>query len=72
MGQKISLDEVEYDIDQLSDHGRATLASLQFATTHMQELTNMKALLQRAKNSYVDSIKKEILSDKAGFLLTDD
>lgn len=68
MGQKIKLDDVEYDIEHLSDRGKATLASLQFTTTRMQELTNMQALLRRAKNSYVDSIKKEILTNKTGLL----
>ena len=72
MGQKIKLDDKEYDVENLSDQAKATLASLQFATTRMQELTNMQALLQRAKNSYVESLKKEILSNKAGFLFGDD
>jgi len=31
----------------------------------------MLALLQRAKNSYMDSLTKEMLSDKAGFLFDD-
>jgi hypothetical protein len=72
MGQKIKLEDKEYDVENLSDQTKATLALLQFATTRMQELTNMQALLQRAKNSYVDSIKKEILSSKSGFLFGDD
>ena len=72
MSQKIKLDDKEYDVENLSDQTKATLALLQFATTRMQELTNMQALLQRAKNSYVDSIKKEILSSKSGFLFGDD
>jgi len=29
-------------------------------------------LLRRAKNSYVDSIKQEMIADKAGFLFGDD
>ena len=72
MGQKIKLDDREYSVENLSDQGKATLASLQFTTTRMQELTNMQALLQRAKNSYVDSLKKEMLSRKSGFLFGDD
>ena len=72
MGQKIKLDDNDYDVENLSDKARATLASLQFATTRMQELTNMQALLQRAKNSYMESLKKEMLSSKSGFLFNDD
>lgn len=72
MGQKIKLGDKDYDVENLTDQAQATLTSLQFATTRMQELTNMQALLQRAKNSYMDSLKKEMLSSKSGFLFGDD
>lgn len=72
MGQKIKLDEKEYDVEHLSDRAKTTLASLRFATERMNELVNMQALLRCAKNSYVDSLRKEMLSDKAGFLFGDD
>lgn len=72
MAQKIKLDDKEYEVEGLSDTAKAQLTSLQFATQRMQELTNMQALLQRAKNSYIDSIKQEMIADKAGFLFGDD
>ena len=72
MSQKIKLDNKDYDIENLSDQSKATLASLQFATKRMQELHNMHALLQRAKNSYLESIKQEMLSSKAGLIFGDD
>ena len=72
MGQKIKIEDKEYDVENLSDQGKATLVSLKFATTRMKELTNMQALLMRAKNSYVESLKQEMLSSKAGFLLEND
>ena len=72
MSKKIKLDGEEYLLEHLSDQAQAALKSLQFVTTRVQELTNMQALLQRAKNSYVDSLKKEMLSSKGGFLLGDD
>ena len=71
MSQKIKLDDKEYDLSDLSDKGKATLASLQFATLRIKELNNMQALLVRAKNSYVESLKKEMISSKAGYLLED-
>ena len=72
MARKIKLDDVEYEVDNLSDQAKATLLALQFANTRMKELSNMQVLLQRAKNSYVDSLKKEMLSNKAGFLFDDE
>jgi len=71
MVQKIKLDDKEYDTEGLTDQGKAILKSLQFATQKLQELNNMQALLTRAKNSYMDSLKQEILSQKAGYLLDD-
>lgn len=71
MGQKIKLDDTEYDADNLTDEARAALASIQFISKQIQEFQNMQAILQRAKNSYADSLKKEILASKAGLLLSD-
>lgn len=71
MSQKIKLDDKEYDVSDLSENAKATLASLQFATQRIQELNNMQALLVRAKNSYVEGLKREMLSSKAGYLLED-
>ena len=72
MAQKIKLDDKEYEVEALSDEVRAKLNLIQFATKREQELTNMQALLQRAKNSYIESLKQEMLSKKAGFLFDDD
>lgn len=68
MSKKFKLDDKEYEVDNLSDASKKTLLSLQFTSERLQELNNMKALLQRAKNSYVDGLKKEMLSHKAGYL----
>lgn len=72
MGGIVKLGDTEYEVDDLSEAARAALASLQFADKRMLELNNMKSLLQRAKNSYINSLKKEMLSNKAGLLLGDD
>ena len=72
MGQKIKLEDTEYDADNLSDQGKKIFLLLKFATARMEELNNMQALLQRAKNSYIESLKQEVLSSKAGLLLKND
>ena len=71
MVQRIKIDDKKYELENLSDQAKATFASLQFATNHIAELTNMQSVLQRAKNSYVENLKQEMLSSKAGFLLDD-
>ena len=72
MSQILKVDDSEYDINTLSDDIKAKLALIQFAKKREEELVNMQALLQRAKNSYIESLKKEMLSNKAGFLFGDD
>lgn len=72
MGQKIQLGDQEYDIENLSEQAKSTIANLKFATNRIQELNNIQALLQRAKSSYIESVKKEMLSSKAGLLIEND
>ena len=72
MGQKIKLEDDEYEVDNLSGKAKANIVALQFADNRIAELTNMQILLNCAKNSYVQNLKKELLSDKAGFYFEDD
>ena len=68
MSKKIRIDDKDYDLDSLSDQAKAALGSLEFTTERLQDLTNMTVFLKRARNSYMESLKKELLSDKAGLL----
>ena len=72
MGQKVKLDDKEYDVERLSDSAKDVLQSFKFTNRRLRELENMRAILQRAKNSYVESLKKEVISDKAGLLIGND
>ena len=72
MGQKFKLDNKEYDIDNLSNQNLIIFSQMQFASKRIQELTNMQALLQRAKGSYIESLKREVISQKTGLILSDD
>ena len=71
MTQKIKLEEKEYEIETLSDKAKATVNALQFTDSRILEMQNILALMQRAKKSYIESIKKEMIAEKAGFLLED-
>ena len=72
MVKKIKFDGKEYDLSELTEGARAQFASLQFVEEKLKELNNMQALLQRAKNSYLDGLKREMIADKAGLLFGDD
>ena len=72
MVQKIKIEDREYAVENLSDAAKSNVAALQFATKRITEIKNMQALLQRAKISYVESLKIEIISQKAGALFEED
>lgn len=69
MSPKFHFEDKEYVFDDLSDKAKSNINLLQFINRRMKELNNMQALLQRSKNSYVNSLKQEMLAEKAGFLL---
>jgi hypothetical protein len=72
MDQTIQVDDREYDFENLSEEAKARLSSIQFIDVQIHELKNMQAILRRAQNSYIESIKQEVISNKAGFFLEDE
>jgi hypothetical protein len=60
---KITVDNIEYNTEDLSENGKAQLASLQFLEVQMSKLKSEIAVYQTAHNSYVAALKLE-LNDK--------
>jgi len=57
---KITVDGIEYNTEDLSDNGKAQLASLQFLEVQMKKLQNEIAVFQTAKAAYVVALKAEL------------
>ena len=57
---KIKLDDIEYNTEDLTDKGKATLASLQFLEGQMNKMKNEIAVYQTAQRTYVAALKAEI------------
>jgi hypothetical protein len=57
---KITVDGIEYNTEDLSDNGKAQLASLQFLEVQMSKLQNEIAIFQTAKNAYISALKAEL------------
>ena len=72
MVQKVKIGDEEYDLNTLSEAAQKNLSSYQFVTKQIEELTNMQALLQRAKNSYLENLKSEMITAKSGLVIEDD
>tara|TARA_B110000003_G_C16587608_1_gene510505 strand:- start:1111 stop:1341 length:231 start_codon:yes stop_codon:yes gene_type:complete len=57
---KIKLDDLEYNTEDLSVRGVAVLKSLQFVETRLREIEHELAVHKTAKNTYMQSLIKEI------------
>ena len=57
---KINVDGIEYNTEDLSDNGKAQLASLQFLEVQMSKLKSEIAVYQTARNSYIAALKAEL------------
>ena len=60
---KITVDGIEYNTEDLSDNGKAQLASLQFLEVQMSKLQNEIAVFQTANNAYISALKAELQKD---------
>ena len=57
---KITIDDIEYNSEDLTENGKAQLASLQFLEAQMQKIRNEMAVYQTAQRTYVAALKAEI------------
>ena len=57
---KITVDGIEYNTEDLSDNGKAQLASLQFLEVQMNKLKSEIAVYQTARTNYVAALKAEL------------
>ena len=56
----VTIDEKEYDTDDLSDDAKAQLASLNFADAELARLTALVAAMQTARNTYAVALKEAL------------
>ena len=53
----INIDNIDYDIDTLSEEAKAQLLSLQFCDAELQRLQAQAAVLQTARAAYSKSLQ---------------
>lgn len=63
---KFTVDGIDYNTEDLTENGRAQLASLQFLEGQMQKIRQEVAVYQTAQAAYAQALKAEIV--KAGLL----
>jgi len=61
----IKIDNVDYDLDKLSDEAKAQLASIQFCDQELQRLQAQAAAFQTARMAYAKALN-EMLTPAMG------
>ena len=56
----ITIDDVAYDSDNLSDSAKAQVASLQFCQAEINRLKSQLAVYQTASAGYTSALKSEL------------
>lgn len=58
--KKITIDGVEYDSENLSEHANAQLESIKFVDIRLQQLNNEWAVSDTARIGYTTALKSEL------------
>ena len=69
---KIKLDDLEYDLSELSETANRLVIELRNLDAELQNKINMQAILNKAKNAYVADLKSEMITQKSGFDFLED
>ena len=62
--EKITIDDVEYNLDDLSDNVKSQLTNIQFVDAQLQQLNNEWAVSDTARIGYTNAFKRELGKSK--------
>lgn len=65
--KKIRIDGNDYEMDSLNEEARKLAVNLGFIEDQIKEVSNLIAILTKAKRAYIADLKTEMLSAKTGF-----
>ena len=58
--QKITIDDKEYIMDDLSENAKAQILNIQFVDSQLQQLNNEWAVADTARIGYTNALKAEL------------
>ncbi len=61
---KVTIEDVEYNLDELSDKAKVQLANIQFVDAQLQQLNNEWAVSDTARIGYTNALKAELEKTK--------
>lgn len=59
----ITIDNVEYDYDKISNEAKAQLISMQFCDQELQRLQSQAAALQTARQAYAKALQASLAAE---------
>ena len=65
ISKKITIDDVEYNLDDLSDDAKAQLMNIQFVDAQLQQLNNELAVSDTARIGYTNALKGKTCKDRS-------
>ena len=63
---KITVDDVEYDLENLSDAAKAQVSNIRFVDTQLLQLNNEWAVADTARIGYTNALKAELDNSEEG------
>ena len=57
---KVSIDDVEYDTDEMSDTAKAQLQNVLFCDRKIADIKNEMAVLQTARSTYARNLSQQL------------
>tara|TARA_B100000768_G_C11193504_1_gene338392 strand:+ start:268 stop:465 length:198 start_codon:yes stop_codon:yes gene_type:complete len=60
---KLTIDDIEFNTEDLSENGKAQLSSLQFLEAQMVNHKKEMAIYKTAHDTYLNVLKAELLKD---------
>ena len=67
MATKIILEGKEYEVNSLSERLKEVMVTFEHVEKQLADKNNLLAVLTRAKKSYIEELKRDVLAEKAGF-----
>ena len=58
--EKITIDDVEYNLEDLTDNAKAQLSNINFVDAQLQQLNNEWAVSDTARIGYTNALKAEL------------
>ena len=71
MKKTLEFEGHEYNTEHISENANKLFLQLQFVQKKIVELSDNSALLHKAKNSYINDLKGEVVSGKLGVEISD-